>query len=100
MALECDRHGGGRAVPVLGHDQVRLARSWRLPLVCVLTMQKNHNVTILFDAVVAYEAIGDEVMCAFYCGVVHRLRSERLDADDPVPVDVAGGDRAKRLGAE
>jgi hypothetical protein len=25
MALERDRHGGGRAVPVLGHDQVRLA---------------------------------------------------------------------------
>jgi hypothetical protein len=27
MTLERDRHGGGRAVPVLGHDQVRFTRS-------------------------------------------------------------------------
>src|SRR6266568_4739802 len=100
MALECDRHGGGRAVPVLGHDQVRLARPRRLPLVRILAVQKDHNVTILLDAVVAYEAIGNEVMCAFYCGVVNGLRSERLNADDPIPVDVAAGDLAQRFGAE
>jgi hypothetical protein len=37
---------------------------------------------------------------AFYCGVVNGLRSERLDADDAVPVDVAAGDLVQRLGAE
>src|SRR6185437_5318881 len=100
MALEGDRYGGGRAVPVLGHDQVRLAGSRRLPLVRVLAVQKDHNVTILLDAVVTYETVGNEVVGAFYCGVVDGLRSERLDGDDPVPVDVAAGDLAQRLGAE
>jgi peptidoglycan/LPS O-acetylase OafA/YrhL len=49
VALERDRHGGGRAVPVLGHDQVSLARSRRLPLVRVLAVQKDHNVRVLLN---------------------------------------------------
>src|SRR5439155_24435097 len=85
---------------VLRHDQVRLAGPRRLPLVRVLAVQKDHNVTVLLYAVVTYEAVGNEVVCAFYCGVVNGLRSERLDADDPVPVDIAAGDLAQLLRAE
>ena len=47
MALERDRHCSGRAVAVLGHDQVRLACSRRLPFVGILAMQQDHYVTIL-----------------------------------------------------
>src|SRR2546423_608607 len=60
-------------------------------------MQKNHNVRILFNTVVANEAIGDEVVRAFYCGVVDGLRAERLDVDDFVPVDVTAGGLAQYL---
>ncbi len=100
MALECDRYRGGRAVPVLGHDQVRLAGPRRLPLVRILTVQENHDVRVLLDTIVSYETIGDEVVSAFHCGVIDRLRSQGFDAHDPVPVEVAAGDLAQRRGAE
>jgi hypothetical protein len=44
MTLERHGHGGGRAVPVLGHDKVRLARPHRLLLIEVLTVQEDHDV--------------------------------------------------------
>ena len=47
VALERDRHRGGRAVPVLGHDQVRLAGPRRLPLVRILAVQEDHDVRVL-----------------------------------------------------
>src|SRR5205807_9137886 len=100
MTLECDGHSGGRTVPVLGHDQVRLTSPRRLSLICILTMQKNHNIRILLDAVVTDEAIGDEVVGALHCGVIDGLWSEGFDADDPVPVEVAAGDLAQRPRAE
>jgi peptidoglycan/LPS O-acetylase OafA/YrhL len=99
VALERDRYSGGRAVPVLGNDQVRLASPRRLPLVRILAVKQDHNVAILFDTIVGHEAIGDEVVGALHGGVVDRLRSERFDADDAVPVEVAAGDLAQRLAA-
>ena len=44
VPLECDGHGRGRPVAVLGHDQVRLAGPRRLPLVRVLPVQQDHDV--------------------------------------------------------
>jgi hypothetical protein len=44
MALERHGYGHRRAVPVLGHDQVRLTGPRRLPLIHVFTVQKDHNV--------------------------------------------------------
>src|ERR1022692_3842763 len=49
VALERYGHRGGRAVPVLGHDQVRLPRAGRLRLVLVLTVQHDHDVAVLLD---------------------------------------------------
>src|ERR1700683_2566643 len=49
VALEGHRHRRGRAVPVLGDDQVRLARPRRLPLICVFSMQKYDNIRILLN---------------------------------------------------
>jgi lysophospholipase L1-like esterase len=100
MALERDRHRGGRAVPVLGHDQVRLAGPRRLPLVRILTVQEDNDVAILFDTIVSYETIGDEVVRTLHCGVVDGLGSEPFDAHDAIPVEIAAGDVAQRLGAE
>src|SRR6266496_1975734 len=100
MALECDRHGGGWAIPVLGHNQIRLARPRRLPLVSVLAVQKDDDVAILFDTVVADQAVGDEVVRALHRGVVDGLWSQRLDAHDPVPVEIAAGDLTQRLGVK
>src|SRR5215469_1140232 len=39
VALERHGHNGGRTISVLGHDQVSLARSRRLPLIGVLAVQ-------------------------------------------------------------
>ena len=63
MALECNRHGGGRAVPVRCHDQVGLAGPRRLPLVRILTVQKDYNVRALFDAIMDIDSISDKIMC-------------------------------------
>src|ERR1700722_8415022 len=49
VPLERHRHGRGRAVPVLGDDQVRLARPWRLPLVRIFSMQEDDNIRVLLD---------------------------------------------------
>ena len=43
VPLECHRHGRGRPIPVLGHDQVRLAGPRRLLLVLVLAVQKDDD---------------------------------------------------------
>ena len=50
VALERDGDVGGRAVAVLGEDEVGLARARRLPLVGVLAVQQDHHVGILLDA--------------------------------------------------
>src|SRR5690242_2938149 len=97
MALECDSNGGSRAIPVLGHNEVRLASARRFPLVGILTVQKNDDVCVLFNTIVTNEAIGDKVVCALYCGVVDGLRSEWLDGDNLVPIHVAAGGLAKRF---
>lgn len=47
VALESDSYGRGRAVAVLGHDQVRLAGPRRLLLVLVLAVQKNNDIRVL-----------------------------------------------------
>jgi hypothetical protein len=52
VTLEGNGHGSRRAVPVLGHDQVRLAGSGRLPLIEVLAVKQDHDVSILLDTVV------------------------------------------------
>ena len=44
MALECDCHGGGRAVSMLRYDQVCLACSGRFSLISVFAVQKYYNV--------------------------------------------------------
>jgi DNA-binding NarL/FixJ family response regulator len=38
VPLEGDCHRRGRPVPVLGNDQVRLARARRLPFICIFSM--------------------------------------------------------------
>jgi hypothetical protein len=49
MPLEGDRDSGGRTVPMLGYDQVCLTSPLRLSFICILTMQKNHNIRILLN---------------------------------------------------
>jgi Glyoxalase-like domain len=49
MALERHGHGCGWAVPVLGHDQVRLTSPRRLPLIKVFSVQKYYNIRILLN---------------------------------------------------
>src|SRR5215472_2535599 len=49
VPLERDGDHRRRPVPVLGDDEVRLARPGRLRLVGVLPVQQDHNVTILLD---------------------------------------------------
>ena len=44
VPLERHRHRRGRAVPVLGDDQVRLARPRRLPLVGIFAVQQDDDV--------------------------------------------------------
>ena len=44
MALEGHGYGGGRAVAVLGHYEIGLARPRRLPLVSVLAVQEYYYV--------------------------------------------------------
>src|SRR4051794_18691654 len=62
VALERDRDRGRRPVPVLGDDEVRLARPRALLLVGVLTVQQDHHVRVLLDRVVHGNAVGDEVV--------------------------------------
>jgi hypothetical protein len=50
VALECNGHGGGRAIPVLGHYKVCLPRPRRFLLISILAMQKNNDVGVLLDA--------------------------------------------------
>ena len=100
VPLERHGHGRRRAVPVLGHDQVSLPRPRRLFLISVLAVQKDHNVRVLLNAVVADKAVGDKVMRTLYCCVIDRSLSQWLDTYDPVPVDVAASDLAERLGVE
>ena len=49
VTLEGDRCLSGRAVAVLGNDDVRLAGTWRFPLVHVLSMHQQHHVSVLLD---------------------------------------------------
>src|SRR5260370_40467726 len=88
MALECHRHGGSRTIPVLGHDQVRLARTRRLLLVLVLAVQKNNDVTILFDTIMDIDSISDEVMHFEDCRIVNWLIPYTLYKCDSVPENV------------
>src|SRR5271156_3247195 len=48
VALERHGHGGGRAIPVLGHDKVRLTGPRRFFLVLILAVQKDNDVRVLF----------------------------------------------------
>jgi hypothetical protein len=92
MTLERHGHDGCRAVPVLGHDEVRLSCPRRLLLVQVLPVQEYDDVRVLLDAVVTDHGVCDEVVRALDRSVIDRLRSEGLDADDSVPVNVAACD--------
>src|SRR5262249_43135984 len=46
------------------------------------------------------DPIGDEVVSAFHSGVVDGLRTERLDAHNPIPEDVRRSRRFKYRGPE
>src|SRR5215469_1903190 len=62
VTLERHRHGRGRAVPVLGDDQVRLAGPRGLPLVCVLAVQQDHDVRVLLYTIVQVYPVCHEIM--------------------------------------
>src|SRR3954468_2925875 len=49
VQLGGDEDVSGRAVSVLGHDEVRLTRARGLLLVEVLAVQQNHHVGVLLD---------------------------------------------------
>src|ERR1019366_3536183 len=49
VPLEGDSDCRSRAVAVLGHDEVRLPRTGRLPLVGILAVQQDHYVRVLFN---------------------------------------------------
>ena len=50
MPLKGNNHVGGRAVTVLGHNEVGFTGSSGLPLVRILTMKQDDNVGILLKA--------------------------------------------------
>ena len=49
MTLECDSHRGGRAITMLCQNEVCLTRTGRLPLICILAVQKYHDIRILLN---------------------------------------------------
>src|ERR1700689_2136027 len=85
VPLERYRHRRGRAVPVLGDDQVRLARPRRLPLISVFAMQKYYYVRILLYTIMNVYPICDEIMSARNGSVINRLLSDALDGNHRVP---------------
>jgi len=89
MTLERDRHGSGRAVPVLRHDQVRLTGSRRLSLVRILTVQQDHNVRVLFDAIMDIDSISYKIMCFENGRIVNWLISDAFDRCDRIPEYIA-----------
>src|SRR5438034_7055439 len=62
VALERDGDGRGRAVTVLGHDQVRLARPRRFLLVGILAVQEDYDVGILFYTIMQVCPIYDKIV--------------------------------------
>ena len=78
---ECHGHGGGRAIPVLGHDQVRLARPRRLLLILVFAVQQDNDVAILLYTIMKIYSISDKVMSSEDCRIINWLMSDTLDRE-------------------
>src|SRR5579864_2664936 len=79
VALERYGHCRSRTIPMLCHDQVRLAGARRLSLVLVLTVQKDNDVTILFDTIMYINTIGDKVVRSKNCRIINCLISDTFD---------------------
>ena len=79
MALERDRNGGSRAIPVLGHDQVGLTSSRRFPLVGIFAMQKDDYVRILFNTIMQVNAVGNEIMRSGYSRIIYGLLTDAFE---------------------
>jgi hypothetical protein len=92
VPLECYRHGGGRAVPVFGHDQVRLACTRRLLLVLVLAVQKDNDIRVLLDTIMKCNSIGDEIMSFEHCRIIDWLMSDTFNMRDGIPKNVVCGE--------
>src|ERR1700691_5801963 len=79
VALECYGHGRRRAVPVLGHDQVRFSGPGRFSLVEIFPVQQDNDIAILLDAIMQVNPISDEIMGPEDGRIIDRLISDTVD---------------------
>jgi hypothetical protein len=85
MPLKCDGDRCRRPVAVFGHDEVGFSRPRGLPLVCILPVQKNYYIAILFDTIMDAYSICDKVVAAKYRRIVDSMFADALYRFDLVP---------------
>src|SRR6516165_3362753 len=89
MQLVRDRNRLGRAIAVLGENEIRLSPTRIIPFEGVRPVQQDHDVSILFETIMQIYPVGNEIVSAVYSSVINIMLTNAGNLDNPIPEDIA-----------